>query len=361
MEKLSIKSWFSALFLLLTVSVFSQTATVDKDKILDKSNYPTFKQDENTVSRINKIYYEDYKPEYASWQMVEGITPAEDTLDMITKTYANYWKVYKEEYAKECDMEYNHKEAVKRVGKYKAAYKNWGMSKEYPSRAKLALAEALEMAQAKSQVLDNIPNYEPKMVQNDFKFRWDYEYAKADKARIYIAGMKLARGKEDPDYLEVEKKQKDVLSKMAVLEEAFYNKIAEMNKKYLETVKMPVENYKGVDKEQLRKKVLAAITPCDKYKVAKVFFPDAAWESDKGTKYDDWDKTYRKYDYQTLNMSIVLYDPKKPDIGYIINDLSIVKDKLKNTMDCTINKDYSCPSNAMNVYRSQMILMKNVK
>ena len=95
--------------LLMAQTVYSEA---DKEKILNKANYPLYKSD---LAKA-KVLWDDYR-DYISqgvydWQMVVYLEANRDTLERMAKTYSELWKLYLEESGKKDELQYLYENAL---------------------------------------------------------------------------------------------------------------------------------------------------------------------------------------------------------------------------------------------------------
>lgn len=320
----------------------------EKAKILDKANYSTYKADKEKLEQIRHAY----RNQDLSVEKISQIKPSRDTLERIAKTYKEFWLVYEQDAGKPEQTNYLYKQALENIRLNEGTVYNY-QNTAY-REAKASLTETVELAEKKVETFTS----------ESYK-KWDDVDKLYEKAALYVAALKFMKGDNHAEVLEVLKKQETTLNKLPALKTSFMTKLSELEAKELalemkelETVKMPAEIYKGADKEALRKKIIAANSDCQDFKLVKVILTDDTWTRDKGAKYHEGSGTYTNYDKSSLIVTFIIHD-KKSAFGYIIND-RIIKDHLSNTIDYTINPDFIC-DRVDYIKRQQKILMKNVK
>lgn len=154
----------------------------------------------------------------------------------------------------------------------------------------------------------------------------------------------------------------------------------ENNKKYMygmaEKTKCPADNYKGGDKETLKKNLISAWTKDEsclgKFQILKVYITNESWAKEKGYNYSRTSDSFKKYDESYIDVAVIFVPKDKPvnyngtefpEVAQIFR-YSLVKDNTNKGIINYVNFEchhLSGGSNDLLTAKGKYILKSNVK
>jgi hypothetical protein len=335
----------------------------EKRRILDKMSYPSYNLDRVWLQRVAV----DYKfngvnaPVDLTPALIERIPNVIDTISILAGKYGEFWTLYEAEHGIPETLDRLCRETRFGIHNNKGILFRYYEGDEYITKMEAMLSEAMTLA-AKKVLNFELNTY--KSSPNDYMnlFGWKDVDALVEKASVYLAVTKI-KGIATSDKIEEMTAMKtEALSNIEPYRKEFEAKVDELEAKTLEAKGMPRERYKGADREQVRKKIIAANTGhCKEFKLAKVILTSPQWEKSVGSKFDSNSRTYSDYDESFMTIAIVLKNVDRPKIGYIIDELTITKDLIIKSTNYEIPMSFLCPNDIESIGQIQPILMKNIK
>lgn len=154
----------------------------------------------------------------------------------------------------------------------------------------------------------------------------------------------------------------------------------ENNKKYMnsmtEKTKCPADNYKGGDRESLKKNIISTWVKDDsclgKYQILKVYITNESWSKEKGYNYSKTSDSFKKYDESYLDVAVIFVPKDKPviyngtefpEVAQIFR-YSLVKDNTNKGLINYVNFEchhLSGGSNDLLTAKGKYILKSNMK